>query len=31
MMVDFDALRFGPDGLIPGIVQSPTGEVRMMA
>jgi len=29
--MDFDTLRFGPDGLIPGIVQSPTGEIRMMA
>ena len=26
-----DALRFGPDGLLPGIVQSPAGEVRMLA
>lgn len=29
--MDFDTLRFGPDGLIPGIVQSPAGEIRMMA
>lgn len=29
--MDMDALRFGPDGLIPGIVQSPAGEVRMLA
>jgi phosphoribosyl-ATP pyrophosphohydrolase/phosphoribosyl-AMP cyclohydrolase len=26
-----DTLRFDADGLIPGIVQSPSGEVRMMA
>ena len=29
--MDIDTLRFGPDGLIPGIVQSPAGEVRMVA
>lgn len=29
--MDLDTLRFGPDGLIPGIVQSPSGEVRMVA
>ncbi len=29
--MDLNTLRFGPDGLIPGIVQSPTGEVRMVA
>jgi phosphoribosyl-ATP pyrophosphohydrolase/phosphoribosyl-AMP cyclohydrolase len=29
--MDLDLLRFGPDGLIPGIVQSRTGEVRMVA
>ncbi len=29
--MDLNALRFGPDGLIPGIVQSPAGEVRMLA
>ena len=29
--MDFDSLTFGPDGLIPGIVQSPSGEVRMVA
>jgi len=29
--MDFDSLRFGPDGLIPGIVQSRSGEVRMVA
>jgi phosphoribosyl-ATP pyrophosphohydrolase/phosphoribosyl-AMP cyclohydrolase len=29
--MDLDLLHFGPDGLIPGIVQSRTGEVRMVA
>ena len=29
--MNLNALRFGPDGLIPGIVQSPAGEVRMLA
>ena len=29
--MNLDALRFDPDGLIPGIVQSPAGEVRMLA
>ncbi len=29
--MDLDLLQFGPDGLIPGIVQSPSGEVRMVA
>jgi phosphoribosyl-ATP pyrophosphohydrolase/phosphoribosyl-AMP cyclohydrolase len=29
--MDIDTLRFGPDGLIPGIVQSASGEVRMVA
>jgi phosphoribosyl-ATP pyrophosphohydrolase/phosphoribosyl-AMP cyclohydrolase len=29
--MDFDSLRFGPDGLIPGIVQDRSGEVRMLA
>ncbi len=29
--MDINALRFGPDGLLPGIVQSPAGEVRMLA
>ncbi|HEX9009591.1 MAG TPA: bifunctional phosphoribosyl-AMP cyclohydrolase/phosphoribosyl-ATP diphosphatase HisIE [Holophagaceae bacterium] len=29
--MDLDTLRFDPDGLIPGIVQSPTGEIRMVA
>ncbi len=29
--MDLDLLRFGPDGLLPGIVQSPSGEVRMLA
>ena len=29
--MNLDALRFDPDGLIPGIVQSPAGEVRMVA
>jgi phosphoribosyl-ATP pyrophosphohydrolase/phosphoribosyl-AMP cyclohydrolase len=29
--MDLDTLRFGPDGLIPGLVQSRTGEVRMVA
>jgi len=29
--MNLDALRFGPDGLIPGLVQSPMGEVRMLA
>jgi phosphoribosyl-ATP pyrophosphohydrolase/phosphoribosyl-AMP cyclohydrolase len=29
--MDIDLLRFGPDGLIPGVVQSRTGEVRMVA
>lgn len=29
--MDFDTLRFDSDGLIPGIVQDCSGEVRMMA
>jgi phosphoribosyl-ATP pyrophosphohydrolase/phosphoribosyl-AMP cyclohydrolase len=29
--MDLDSLRFGPDGLIPGIVQDRAGAVRMMA
>ena len=29
--MDFDSLRFGPDGLIPGIVQDRAGAVRMVA
>jgi len=29
--MDFQSLRFGPDGLIPGIVQDRSGEVRMVA
>jgi len=29
--MDFDTLRFDSDGLIPGIVQSRTGEIRMVA
>lgn len=29
--MDFDNLRLGPDGLIPGIVQDRAGEVRMLA
>lgn len=29
--MDLDALRFGPDGLLPGIVQDRAGEVRMVA
>ena len=29
--MDLNSLTFGPDGLIPGIVQSPSGEVRMVA
>ncbi|WLT30101.1 bifunctional phosphoribosyl-AMP cyclohydrolase/phosphoribosyl-ATP diphosphatase HisIE [Geothrix sp. PMB-07] len=29
--MDINALRFGPDGLIPGIVQDRAGAVRMMA
>ena len=29
--MDFDSLTFGPDGLIPGIVQDRSGEVRMVA
>lgn len=29
--MNLDLLRFGPDGLLPGIVQSRTGEVRMVA
>jgi phosphoribosyl-AMP cyclohydrolase / phosphoribosyl-ATP pyrophosphohydrolase len=29
--MDFDSLRLGPDGLIPGIVQDRAGEVRMLA
>lgn len=29
--MDIDTLRFGPDGLIPGIVQDRAGSVRMMA
>ena len=29
--MDLDLLQFGPDGLIPGIVQSPSGEIRMVA
>ncbi len=29
--MDFDLLKFDTDGLIPGIVQSRTGEVRMVA
>lgn len=30
-MVDLDQLNFGPDGLVPAIVQAPSGEVRMLA
>jgi phosphoribosyl-ATP pyrophosphohydrolase/phosphoribosyl-AMP cyclohydrolase len=29
--MDIDSLRFGPDGLIPGIVQDRAGAVRMVA
>ncbi|MBI1752467.1 MAG: bifunctional phosphoribosyl-AMP cyclohydrolase/phosphoribosyl-ATP diphosphatase HisIE [Acidobacteria bacterium] len=29
--MDINTLRFGPDGLIPGIVQDRSGTVRMMA
>jgi len=29
--MDLDSLRFGPDGLIPGIVQDRAGAVRMVA
>jgi phosphoribosyl-ATP pyrophosphohydrolase/phosphoribosyl-AMP cyclohydrolase len=29
--MDLESLRFGPDGLIPGIVQDRAGEVRMLA
>jgi phosphoribosyl-AMP cyclohydrolase / phosphoribosyl-ATP pyrophosphohydrolase len=29
--MDIDSLTFGPDGLIPGIVQDRTGAVRMVA
>jgi len=29
--MDFDSLTFGPDGLIPGIVQDRAGAVRMVA
>ncbi len=29
--MDIDRLTFGPDGLIPGIVQDRSGEVRMVA
>ena len=29
--MDFDSLTFGPDGLIPGIVQDLAGAVRMVA
>jgi phosphoribosyl-ATP pyrophosphohydrolase/phosphoribosyl-AMP cyclohydrolase len=29
--MNLDTLKFGPDGLIPGIVQSRTGELRMVA
>jgi phosphoribosyl-ATP pyrophosphohydrolase/phosphoribosyl-AMP cyclohydrolase len=29
--MDFNALQFGPDGLIPGIVQDRAGAVRMVA
>ena len=29
--MDLDSLRFGPDGLIPGIVQDRDGAVRMVA
>ncbi|MEI6472615.1 MAG: bifunctional phosphoribosyl-AMP cyclohydrolase/phosphoribosyl-ATP diphosphatase HisIE [Holophagaceae bacterium] len=29
--MDLNSLTFGPDGLIPGIVQSPAGEVLMVA
>lgn len=29
--MNLDALQFNSDGLIPGIVQSPAGEVRMLA
>ena len=30
-MIDPDTLQFGPDGLLPAIVQTPAGEVRMLA
>jgi phosphoribosyl-ATP pyrophosphohydrolase/phosphoribosyl-AMP cyclohydrolase len=29
--MDLDTLRFGPDGLIPGLVQDRTGTLRMVA
>ena len=30
-MFDIDQVKFDPQGLVPGIVQTPGGEVRMLA
>lgn len=30
-MIDRSTLRFGPDGLLPAVVQTPAGDVRMLA